>query len=61
MLEALHRLPMNHRVVVVLHYYLDLDVATIAKELEVPVGTVKSRLGRARAELGTLLTAEYHA
>ena len=58
-LQALHRLPVTHRVVVVMHYYLDLDLATIAKELDIPVGTVKSRLGRARAELGTLLTEEY--
>jgi RNA polymerase sigma factor (sigma-70 family) len=58
-LEALHRLPMTHRVVVVMHYYLDLDVTTIAKEFEIPVGTVKSRLGRARAGLGALLTEEY--
>jgi RNA polymerase sigma-70 factor, ECF subfamily len=57
-LQALQRLPMAHRVVIVLHYYLDLDVATIADELEIPTGTVKSRLGRARAELGTLLTEE---
>ena len=38
-----------------LHYLADLPVDEIAGLLEVPVGTVKSRLSRARAALATRL------
>ena len=57
-LIALHRLPLQQRVVVVLHYYVDLDVSSIAVELGIPEGTVKSRLARARASLGPMMTEE---
>jgi len=53
--QALASLPLNQRQVVVLHHLLDLDVASVAAELGVPVGTVKSRLSRARQTLAPLL------
>ena len=49
--DALATLPASHREVVVLHYYADLPVDEVAAVLGVPVGTVKSRLSRARATL----------
>ena len=49
--QALRGLTPAHRQVVVLHYLADLPVAQIARELRVPVGTVKARLARARAVL----------
>jgi RNA polymerase sigma-70 factor (ECF subfamily) len=52
---ALAQLKTSLRTVVVLHYLADLSVATIAAELDVPEGTVKSRLAKARAVLGTEL------
>jgi RNA polymerase sigma-70 factor (ECF subfamily) len=42
----LRRLPPEQRVVVVLRYYFDLEVADIAAALGIPVGTAKSRLHR---------------
>ena len=44
-------LPEDQRLVVLMHYYNDMEVADMAKALEVPEGTVKSRLSRARQKL----------
>lgn len=49
-------LPDAHRAVLVLREYHDLDYAEIAEALELDVGTVKSRLSRARAQLREYLT-----
>lgn len=48
---AMAALPADHRAVLVLRAYHDLDYDEIAAALEIPVGTVKSRLGRAREAL----------
>jgi RNA polymerase sigma-70 factor, ECF subfamily len=56
--EALQALPLAQRKAVVLHYLLDLPVDQVAAELGVPIGTVKSRLARARAALATQLGTE---
>jgi RNA polymerase sigma-70 factor (ECF subfamily) len=56
--RALATLTFNQRQVVVLHHLLDLPVDQVATELGVPVGTVKSRLARARMALMPLLGAE---
>jgi RNA polymerase sigma-70 factor (ECF subfamily) len=49
--SAVRRLPERQRLVVVLHYWLDTGVDEIAAYLGIPVGTVVSRLSRARAAL----------
>ncbi len=46
--RALGRIPPAQRVVVVLHYLDDLSVQEIAEILQIPVGTVKSRLHHGR-------------
>lgn len=46
---AMQRLPLAHRAVLVLHHGLGLPLEEVAREVGVPVGTVKSRLSRARA------------
>ncbi len=52
---ALAQLPRRRRAVVVLRFYQQLDLADIADTLGVSVGTVKSTLNRALAQLrGTL-------
>ncbi len=53
---ALAGLPRRQREIVVLFYFLDKSVATIARELNVAEGTVKAALHRARALLAELLT-----
>ncbi len=39
------------RAVIVLHYWLDLSADEIADRLEIPYGTVASRLSRGLADL----------
>jgi RNA polymerase sigma-70 factor (ECF subfamily) len=55
---ALRDLPAAQRAAVVLHHLLDLPVEQVAVELGVPVGTVKSRLTRARRALAASLDPE---
>lgn len=55
--RALARLPAEHRAVLVLTYYLDLPLLEAAAALSIPVGTMKSRLTRARAALRAALEA----
>jgi RNA polymerase sigma-70 factor, ECF subfamily len=51
LVEALGRLPLPFRQVLVLHYLADLPVERVAGELGIAVGTAKSRLARARDAL----------
>ena len=50
---ALATLPEEFRVAVVLRDLCDLDYAEIAEVLDVPPGTVRSRISRGRAALAT--------
>ena len=52
---ALRALPEAQRPVIALFYLADLPVETIAEELGVPAGTVKSRLSRGREALASHL------
>ena len=49
--EAVQRLPVDSRAVIVLYYLREQDIADIARTLGVPEGTVKSRLSHARSLL----------
>jgi RNA polymerase sigma-70 factor (ECF subfamily) len=53
--QALGSLPDEFRAAVVLRYISDLDYAEIAAVLEVPVGTVRSRLARGKKLLAEKL------
>ena len=52
------RLSIDHRAVVVLHHYLDLPLDEVADVLDVPVGTVRSRLHHAMRGLRAALDAD---
>lgn len=56
--NAIDRLPENLRLTVILYYFRDHDLQATAKTLNVPVGTVKSRLNRARKLLKEVLQHE---
>ena len=51
-ITAVARLPRRQREVVLLHVWADLSYEQIARALDIPVGTVRSRLHRARGALG---------
>lgn len=53
--RALRELPVDQRRAIVLYHLADLSVADVAREMNVPVGTVKARLSRGRAALAVLL------
>jgi RNA polymerase sigma-70 factor (ECF subfamily) len=53
--EALARLPEDYRLAVVLRDVADLDYAEIATVLDIPPGTVRSRIARGRAALAASL------
>jgi len=49
--RAVLALPLRYREPVVLYYFHEMDVAAAARTMGVPEGTMKARLGRARALL----------
>jgi RNA polymerase sigma-70 factor (ECF subfamily) len=54
---TIQKLPVEFREIILLREYEDLSYREIASVLHCPLGTVMSRLGRARARLGALLAA----
>lgn len=46
--RAMAKLPEDYRVVVAMYYFEELTYASIAAQLEIPMGTVMSRLSRAK-------------
>lgn len=46
--QAIERLPDKYRVLVELRYFKEFSYEEVAKELEIPLGTVKAQLFRAR-------------
>jgi len=48
---ALNELPDQHRLILVMFYFDELSYKEIASELDVPMGTVMSRLARAKTRL----------
>jgi RNA polymerase sigma-70 factor (ECF subfamily) len=53
--RTLARLPAGDRDVLLLHTFGDLDYAGISEALSIPIGTVRSRLNRARRKLRTAI------
>jgi RNA polymerase sigma-70 factor (ECF subfamily) len=56
--RGFRRLSIDHRSVVVLHHYLDWTIEEIAQSLDVPIGTVRSRLHYAMRALRSALEAD---
>ncbi|MDY7080172.1 MAG: RNA polymerase sigma factor [Chloroflexota bacterium] len=58
--QAIDALPPRHRVVVILHYLEGLSLKEIAYVIDVPEGTVKSRLHYARESLRGIISEREH-
>jgi RNA polymerase sigma-70 factor (ECF subfamily) len=56
--RGFQRLPPEQRAVVVFHYYLGLSQPEVAEHLDIPIGTVKSRLHAATNTLRAALEAD---
>lgn len=54
-MQAVQKLPTDFRDVVLLHYYQGMGIAEIAAMLQVPEGTISSRLSRGRKKLEVIL------
>lgn len=59
--RGFHRLSLDHRSVIVLHYFLDLPLDQVAGILGIPVGTAHSRLHLAMRGLRAALDADLRA
>ncbi len=60
MMGAMEQLSEEHRTILILRYYDDLSYQEIADTLEVKLGTVMSRLSRAKVKLAEFLNREDH-
>lgn len=56
--RAMRRLTLEQRAVLVFRHYLDLSPPEVAERLDIPIGTVKSRLHHAMAALRASLEAD---
>lgn len=56
--QAIAELPSVHRIVLLMYYFDDLSYREIAAELDLPIGTVMSRLARAKSHLRSRLFEE---
>ncbi|MFQ5512001.1 MAG: sigma-70 family RNA polymerase sigma factor [Candidatus Krumholzibacteriia bacterium] len=56
--EAIESLPPHYRIMILLRHQQDLSYEEIAETLEVPLGTVKARIHRAREMLKSRLAGE---
>jgi len=56
--RGFQRLPVDQRVVIVLRYLLDMTLEQVAETLDIPTGTVNSRLSRALAAMRAALESD---
>jgi RNA polymerase sigma-70 factor (ECF subfamily) len=56
MLSALRRLPLDDQLLLQMHYWDGLTGPALSRALDLPEGTVRSRLRRAKAKLAERLT-----
>ena len=57
-MKAVHSLPAAFRETILLYYYQGYGISEIAQMLDLPEGTISSRLSRARKKLEEILKDE---
>ena len=55
MMQAINQLPSTFKEVILLHYYQGWGISEIAEMMELPEGTISSRLSRGRKKLESIL------
>ena len=56
--EKIKKLPQKYRITIILFYFRDMDINSTAQTLNIPAGTVKSRLNKAKKLLREALRFE---
>ena len=56
--RGFQHLSLDHRAVIVLHHLLDMTLEQVAEALDIPQGTVHSRLSRAMEALRTAMDTD---
>ena len=54
--ESINNLDSDLKIIVILYYYEDMSIKDISESLNIPQGTIKSRLSRARKRLKEILS-----
>ena len=57
-MQAINQLPTAFKEVILLHYYQGYGISEIAEMMELPEGTISSRLSRGRKKLESILPGE---
>jgi RNA polymerase sigma factor (sigma-70 family) len=55
--RAFHDVPVDQRAVIVLHHYVGMPIETVAQTLDIPTGTVRSRMHRGMTTLRAAIEA----
>ena len=56
--DSINNLDSDLKIVVILYYYEDMSIKDISESLNIPQGTIKSRLSRARSKLKEMLSID---
>ena len=56
--DSINNLDSNLKIIVILYYYEDMSIKDISESLNIPQGTIKSRLSRARSKLKEMLSID---
>jgi len=54
--DSINSLDSDLRIIIILYYYEDMSIKDISESLNIPQGTIKSRLSRARSKLKEMLS-----
>jgi len=57
--RGFHAVPVDQRAVIVLHHYVGMPIETVAQTLDIPAGTVRSRMHRGMTTLREALAASH--